>query len=258
MPWRADRIVSESFALEPPPEKRDHLDRYYTPSWVTKALLEHLTHVWQPRDQILEPCAGQGGVADVLDLTLGTDGVWFRVMRADIDPAADPRNEVRDFLSSDDTHELDHTLRRADGFTIWPQGWRSFDWVITNPPYALKSGAKASDFVRQAFTLAPRVAMLLRLSWLEPCPDRLKILQLRPPQMVIILPRVSFAGPHGKKGTDSVTSAWFVWDDTSPLCGDAQAHCLRRRMTQIVMVPKSDVARLNGQADLFGVKEHEI
>jgi hypothetical protein len=270
------------------PEKRQRtreaLDRYYTPAWVTRALMEHLIDPWPDLGvAVLDPCAGLGGVADVVEMEL-TGGVgrelWQAigeagppahrrrvVHRQDIDAGADGRNRISDFLATDRTHELDSKLMhpKLSELPYWARtvvrrrrfaralpgagldgkwheyepGW--YDWVITNPPYALSTGAKASDFVRQAFAFAPCVAMLLRLSWLEPCPDRADILQRRPPQQIIILPRISFTGPHGRRGTDSVTSAWFVWD---PFAAHSD--------TRLGVVSKSDVARLNGQQNLFG------
>lgn len=52
------------------------------------------------------------------------------------------------------------------------------------------------------------VAMLLRLSYLEPTKDRGHWLNDHPPTQMIVLPRISFTG-DGK--TDSVTCAWMIW-----------------------------------------------
>jgi hypothetical protein len=51
--------------------------------------------------------------------------------------------------------------------------------------------------------------MLLRLSFLEPTRERGPWLAANPPDLVIVLPRISFTG-DGK--TDSVTCAWMIWD----------------------------------------------
>lgn len=195
-----------------PPETRDRLDRYYTPEWCTRALLENVDI--KPRAIIWEPCAGVGSISRAL-----TDA-GHRVICSDIDPASQPHHggQVADFIQ-----------------TSW-----CADWIITNPPYQVPSmNLKASDFVAHALVMADRVAMLLRVTWLEPCGDRLRLLRLRPPSTLIVLPRVSFGGPGGKGGNDSATSAWFVWDrHDGP-------------NTEIRLVSKADVSRLNGQLDLF-------
>lgn len=211
-----------TFKLEPPTPARDALDRYYTPGWATLALLEKHGTITS-RLPVLEPCAGGGGIADALE-SRGLD-----VERRDVDPRADSRNIVSDFLSK----PLDPVWKVAVSRV------RMHHWIITNPPYSLPSGAKASDFVKQALGVADAVAMLLRLSWLEPCPDRLDIFRERPPSHIIVLPRIAFQGPGGRGGkTDSVTSAWFVWD-------------WRWSASGMTWVTKTDVARLKGQGDLF-------
>jgi hypothetical protein len=54
------------------------------------------------------------------------------------------------------------------------------------------------------------MAMLLRLSYLEPCENRASWLVEHPPAKLIVFnPRPRFRADTG--GTDSVTSAWFIW-----------------------------------------------
>lgn len=96
--------------------------------------------------------------------------------------------------------------------------WDTFpvvDWVVTNPPYTtgvLEKVLEASlAYVRHG------VAMLLRLSAMEPVikrGTRGHILQSYADCMRYLMP---FSDPRPrydrtKKGTDSVTTAWFVWD----------------------------------------------
>lgn len=80
------------------------------------------------------------------------------------------------------------------------------DWIVTNPPYA-----HAAACVRAALAQTPRVAMLLRLSWLEACADRTELLSSV--GAVLVVGRPSWRGPGGAlhKSVDSVASAWFVW-----------------------------------------------
>ena len=210
-----------TFELKAPTAQRDALDRYYTPQWVTEALLEHV-HV---TGFVLEPCAGMGGIADVLERR------GRPVIRCDIDPTASVENRVHDFLSDP----------YVGGFKM---KYAAPSWIITNPPYVTPDKRKASDFVRRALGIAPRVAMLLRLSWLEPCADRADIFKDTPPSRLIILPRIAFKGPGGKGNrTDSVTSAWIVWDHD-----DSDASVT----PGISWVTRADVARLSGQLDMIG------
>jgi hypothetical protein len=55
----------------------------------------------------------------------------------------------------------------------------------------------------------PSFATILRLSWLEPTAARARFLTEYPPAKVIVLPRHDF---KGRGATDSVTSAWFIWE----------------------------------------------
>jgi len=59
--------------------------------------------------------------------------------------------------------------------------------------------------------------MILRLSWAEPTVQRGAWLE-RNPYSLITLPRHKFR--KDKKGTDSVTSAWFLWDKHLALVND--------------------------------------
>lgn len=160
---------------------RDHLDRYYTPAWVTESLLKRIPMRFDAR--ILEPCAGQGGIADVLR------GHHLHTITGDIDPDAPV------------DHHWDFTQAR-----IHPQRFRDdvgfVHWIITNPPYA-----QAESIIRGSLELCGSVAMLLRLTWLEPVASRLDLLQeLR---RIIITPRVSYSGDGS---TDSTGSAWLIWN----------------------------------------------
>lgn len=79
------------------------------------------------------------------------------------------------------------------------------DWIVSNPPFSA-----AALIVPLAVAHANLgVAMLLRLSFLEPVENRVAFLEQHPPTDFIVLPRISFTG-DGK--TDSVTCAWMIWD----------------------------------------------
>lgn len=162
--------------------RREH-DFYPTPGWATRMLLERV-----PIDgKILEPCSGRGDIADVL---------------------RDYRNDLRfrAVVTNDyDKHQpsvLHDDATDQDWWSIWAQ---TLSWVVTNPPFGV-----AHRILPLAYkaTLG-RVAMLLRLSYLEPCEGRASWLVAHPPTRLYVLPRISFTG-DGK--TDSVTCAWYVWN----------------------------------------------
>jgi len=76
------------------------------------------------------------------------------------------------------------------------------NWVVGNPPYLA-----AEAHIRHALRLAPNVAFLLRLGFLESA-KRLSFWGQHPPSEVHVLAqRPSFTG----KGTDSAAYGWFVW-----------------------------------------------
>ena len=179
---------------------RDPLDRYYTPESATQALLDYMG----PRiyGVVWEPCCGQDWIGRVVRKHPGVE----RVILTDVDPDS-AREEEFDFLSSEAVFDFQ-------------------DWIVTNPPYVIphwRNGtATASDFVRealayqkdraQASAMTPcGVAMLLRLSWLEPCKEREDIFREHPPTDVLILPRVHYINAPG---SNNMTSAWVIWDPT--------------------------------------------
>jgi len=191
------------FDLEEPPhsEGRDDLDRYYTPEWATQALVDYLGE--RLRGGVWDPCCGKDWGGRVIRKARGVK----TYLGTDIDPSADigfwRKGEYEklnpcDFLSK----------HSGWGFLLSSSGW-----IVTNPPY--RTGRfTATDFVRHAITGETStgrssVAMLLRLTWLEPCADRVDILTEDPPTDVLILPRVNFIGAPG---SNPCTSAWVIWD----------------------------------------------
>lgn len=187
------------FDMEEPPhsEERDELDRYYTPEWATQALVDYLGD--RLKFGVWDPCCGKdwGGrvlrSAPFVDSYLGTD----------IDPDATSLTFAG--------NELPQSLSKPIDFLSTPVGrCGSYvpDWTITNPPYRM-GDLTATDFVRHALAGRSSVAMLLRLTWLEPCADRVGILTEDPPTDVLILPRVNFIGAPG---SNPCTSAWVIWD----------------------------------------------
>ena len=152
-----------------------NLDFYPTPTWAIEILL---TKVPIRHCSVLEPCAGNGALLQPLR------NVGCRLTVSDIDPTLgwptfDAQND--------------------DAYLCKP------DWVVTNPPFssAFKIIQKSHEHAKYG------IAMLLRLSFLEPTYTRGPWLSNNPPSGIIVLPRISFSG-DGK--TDNVTCAWMFWE----------------------------------------------
>jgi hypothetical protein len=164
---------------------RQPLDFYPTPGLLTWALLDsHRFVPWRNQATVLEPCNGEGAISDVLK----ESGLFRLVDTADID----------------ETKPAALTMDAAD-----PGAWSRmarYDWIITNPPYN-----QAPAILPLAYdNCRVGMAMLLRLSYLEPCENRARWLAEHPPAKLIVFnPRPRFRADTG--GSDSVTSAWFVW-----------------------------------------------
>lgn len=164
--------------------RRRDLDFYPTASWATEALLARVPIT----GRVLEPCVGRGDIARVIK---GDDlrghRVWVYTNDLDRHHVADEHEDARD------------------------RGWWSRvrdrlepEWVVTNPPFSV-----AHEILPLAFATATKgVAMLLRITYLEPCEGRAGWLAAHPPDKLIVLPRISFTGDGS---TDLATCAWFVW-----------------------------------------------
>jgi hypothetical protein len=167
-------------------------DHYPTPTALTLALLKELPHIG---GAVIEPCAAEGRIAGVL--------------RAHPSVTSVITNDI-DVTMPTGYHE-DATDPTA---TFW---LTPADWVVTNPPFN-----QADQFVRLGWGKARLgVAMLLRLTYMEPTRKRAQLLKEMAPSMshliVFSQPRPSFTG-DGR--TDSTTTAWFVWQhDHSPRQG---------------------------------------
>jgi len=154
---------------------RRALDAYYTP----RSAVNSLRSYFPIKGVIFECCAGDGAIVN----PFVEDGLV--VVTNDIDPKLHC-NFQRDAKEASLFSEV------------------NADWVVSNPPFS-----EAFPIVKNAVESAKiGVAMLLRLSFLEPTYERGEWLQANPPQALIVLPRISFTG-DGK--TDSVTTAWFIW-----------------------------------------------
>lgn len=178
--------------------KRSKLDFYPTPGWAADVLwlrlplvhevasVDHESGVVTARSRRptwAEPCVGRG------DLITKRSG------------APDWTNDV-DAAREATFHRNAASVGEWDSFP-------DVEWIVTNPPFCV-----AHHVLRHALAFMRRrpsgigVAMLLRLSFLEPCEDRRGLLEMDPPNRLIVLPRISFTGDGH---TDNLTCAWMVW-----------------------------------------------
>lgn len=162
------------------PATRRQFDYYKTPSWMTRALIRRV----RPFD-VLEPCSGEGAIVDVLK----AEGVE-RIYTNDLDRSRPSK-----------TH-LDMTQR--DSWEVFSGMQQRPYWGVTNLPFDL-----ADRIVPLAVEHLTVFATILRLSWLEPTAARQRFLAAHPPGTLIVMPRWDF---KGRGQTDSVTSAWFIWE----------------------------------------------
>ena len=158
-------------------------DFYPTPAALTAVLLERVSQIG---GTAVEPCAGDGAMADALRRSGRLTGIRT--------------NDILTGYGCTMTSDA-----RAPDAAVWQA---DADWVITNPPFTW-----AGDILANAWACAGRgVAMLLRLTFLEPTVARAELLQQLAPCLsdVIIFgqPRPSFTDD---RRTDSVTTAWLVW-----------------------------------------------
>jgi hypothetical protein len=166
-------------------------DLYETPEVATRALLRAEA---LPRT-IWEPACGRGAITRVLR------DAGHRVIATDL----------IDYHSRDQDHAgRDFLLEREP-----PHG---VEMIVTNPPFRL-----AAQFAAHALKLSPRVAMLLRLSFLESGNmkteagrARLDALDGGDLARVLVfidrLPMMHRDGWTGKRASNPTAFAWYVWE----------------------------------------------
>jgi len=143
-------------------------------------------------------------------------GVWknFRVY----EPACGSQKAIADILEKSwENAEVSATdiiaPWHADFLNLDPHP--VYDLIITNPPFSL-----AMEFIEKSFQWRKSdksiVAMLLRLNFLG-SKKRASWLRQHTPSVYVSPKRPSFAlNKDGKRGTDSIEYAWFVWDGDPP------------------------------------------
>lgn len=157
---------------------RRPLDFYETPPHYIEALQRV---IGVPSGRLIEPCVGKGAIVEQLTV----EGQWTT-------------NDLNPRLPWA-AHHLDATRQRL---------WRGrFDWAITNPPFS-----QELPILRHALRYCDNVAMLARLSFLEPTIERrLFWSRWQRNVEVIVLPRYSFKKVRGARATDTMTCCWLVW-----------------------------------------------
>lgn len=168
------------------PSKRREKDRYLTPPMATNALMEAYPQICG--DLLIDPCCGDGRMAAQLFDRFG------RFIGNDIDRRA---SEAVDYC-------LDATQPAT--WACWRRR-HGVGFVVTNPPFN-----RAADIAWQALEHGNHLALLLRITWLEPVKER-QWLARRPPTAMLVLPRVDFIGAGE---TDGATCAWMIWGPVQP------------------------------------------
>jgi hypothetical protein len=156
-------------------------DFYPTPDWGTRALLRHIDFT----GPILEPCCGEGAMAEILKET------GQPISASDIVDRG--YGDTRDFLCVQEPQTN----------------------VVTNPPFNV-----AETLLAHALSLASqKVCFLLRTAFLESRRRYGSFYQLTPPtKLLVFTERLSmYPKGHDVNGGGTTSYAWFVWDkeDTS-------------------------------------------
>lgn len=157
-------------------------DLYETPPVAVQALLKAERvphHIW-------EPACGPGSI--VRELRSAGHTVWA--------------TDLVDYGCENSESGVDFLLERQTRVDV--------EGIVTNPPYKL-----AGEFVAKALELAPYVAMLLRLAFIE-SERRRPILDTGTLARVHVfrnrLPMMHRDGWDGNKVSNPSAFAWFVWE----------------------------------------------
>ena len=166
-------------------------DFYRSPAWAVEALIPELRFETATPRTLLDPCAGDGAILDVLGSRSLTYGIELDRERATACQGTRRTCVVADALR---LGSWAHPLR----------GGRP-DRIVMNPPFSL-----AMEFVERALReVAPGgiVVALLRLAWLASA--KRAAFHRAHPSRVLVLPRRPSFTDNGK--TDSADYGWFLF-----------------------------------------------
>ena len=181
-----------------PKNDRVDSDFYATdPKAVHKLLLKYSIN----GSEILEPCIGNGNIADAIKDFYNNKGL--NITGVDIVDRGYPNTIVHDYLT-------------------WKTD-KKFDCIITNPPYSL-----AKEFVEKSMTLLNdgydedgypngQLIMFLKIQFLEGA-KRKELFEKYPPKYIYVF-RNRMAtwnngeplDPNGKRWATTMCHAWFIW-----------------------------------------------
>ena len=167
-------------------EAKDSVDDFPTPLWATRAFVEHILGGKERLSSMsaLEPACGRGTMSEPLSEYFGS------VVSSDIEDYG--YGEVVDFLKND----------YAD---------KSFDWVITNPPFKC-----AENFISEGLRVARiGVAILARTVFIESVGRHERLFSANPPTLVAqYTERVPMVkGRLDKKASTATGYCWLVWSN---------------------------------------------
>lgn len=151
-------------------------DFYPTPIWGTKALLKYETF----SGNILEPCCGEGDMAEVL-------------------------KETGCQIHAYDLHDRGYGIQK-DFFDIFDQ----YENVITNPPYNI-----APEILEHALKISTsKVCLLVRTAFLESRSRYMRFYRDNPPARVLIFSERLSMYPKGydAKSGGTTSYSWLIWD----------------------------------------------
>jgi hypothetical protein len=165
-------------------ESLDSLDDFPTPPWATRALIEHVLDPNSLKNQsCLEPACGAGHMSKVL-------------------------HEYFAEVCSVDIHDYGYGVQ--GDFLCQPFPAKTFDWVITNPPFRL-----AEEFIHRAMPIAKfGIAMLVRTVFTESVGRYERLFKNCPPTKVAqFAERVPMVkGRLDRKASTATGYCWIVWE----------------------------------------------
>ena len=166
------------------------LDNFPTPPWATRALIEKVIRLEKVEElTCLEPACGAGHMSKVLT-------EYFKSVEAS------------------DVHDYGHG-KKIDFLSDF-YNKKSFDWVITNPPFKL-----AEEFILKSLEVSRfGSAFLVRTNFLESIGRYERLFSQFPPSCVAqFVERVPIVkGRLDKYATTATGYAWLIWKkDKAPV-----------------------------------------